>query len=196
MNGSMVQRPIDMYQILFVFMEKTMRDGINSLVPSILRVSIVGAACFFGQASFAQTAATPVSAAPSYSSAGSMGGITYTVNGLKRNADDTVTLSVKIQGTAGTPVDYEDIGFRPSSDQPGEGYTLLDLKGKKRYSMLSDDESQCVCTKLSSAEIEGLGSGKAREIKIRFPAPPRDVTTISVELPHAAEPIGPIPITE
>lgn len=172
-----------------------MRDDISNLVPCILRVSVVGIACFFGQASLAQTAATPAASATTYSSAGSKGGITYTVNGLKRNADGTLTLSVKIQGTAGIPVNNEAIGFSSSSDQPGENYTLLDLNGKKRYSPLRDEYNKCICTNLSSDEIEDLGSGKAREIKIRFTAPPRDVTAISVELPNIEEPIGPVPFT-
>lgn len=144
---------------------------------------------------FAQTqeAAPVASSTAAYSSQGSLEGVTFTVTRLKRNANATVTLSVKLQGTPGKAVTSKGIGF--SGEMPWhEDYKLLDLANKKRYFMLEDSNGNCLCTHLTNEEISELNSGKSHDINIKFPAPPDSVKSITVELPHA-EPIDDVPIT-
>jgi hypothetical protein len=138
--------------------------------------------------------ASPTASSPTFSAKGSLDGVTFTVTRLKRNANGTLTLSLRLQGSAGTPVRAEAIGF--SGDSPWKiNYKLLDMVNKKRYSMLEDSDGHCVCTKLVQSEMAELASGKAKDINIKFPAPPADVKSISVELPHA-EPIDDVPISD
>lgn len=172
-----------------------MHYGLRNSIRNALCFSFVGLMGALGQVSFAQTS-TPASTAvttASYSTKGSLDGITFSVNQLKRNANGTLTMSIKVQGTPGTPVTYQAIGFSGGAPHQ-QDYKLLDLGNKKRYSMLQDSDGHCLCTKLTSEEIAGLSSGKPRDINIKFPAPPADVTSITVELPHA-EPIDDVPIT-
>lgn len=166
----------------------------RNFIFSISQVGIIGAACLLAPASFAQTNSGAAPAATTYSAKGSLGGITYTVNSLKRNADGTLTLRLKLQGTVGTSVDSEAIGFN-SGEPSNSHYKILDFAGKKRYSMIQDGSSYCLCTKLTSEEIKGISSTPV-DISIRFPAVPADVKTVALELPHLREPLEGVPITD
>ena len=151
----------------------------------------------FGQSlSIAQDNAATQSAADNskvHSVAGSLDGVTFTVNPLKRNTNGTLTLSLKIQGTQGKPVRRDSIGF--SGESPwSEYFSLLDMANKKRYAILEDSNGHCLCTHLTDEEIADIGAGKAKNVNIKFPLPPADVAAITVELPHA-EPIDDVPIT-
>ncbi len=153
--------------------------------------------CFLSFAMLAGSARAQAPAAPaaptSYSSPGSLEGVSFTVSRLKRNANGTLTLSVKLQGTPGKAVSNKGVGF--NGDAPWrEDYKLLDLANKKRYFMLEDNEGRCLCTHLTSEEISELGSGKSHDINIKFPAPPENVKSLTVELPHA-EPVDDVPVT-
>jgi hypothetical protein len=139
-------------------------------------------------------AAQPTAASSKiYTTTGSLDGVTFTVKQLKRNPNGTLTLSLTIQGTQGKPVRREAIGF--NGDKPWrQDFKLLDMANKKRYSMLEDNSGYCLCTHLSDEELADIGAGKSKNINIKFPLPPSDVTSITVELPHA-EPIDDVPIT-
>jgi hypothetical protein len=164
----------------------------NTFYSSIFALALVSTA---PSLCVAQDGAPPSSAAvtaKAYSTTGSLDGVTFTVNGLKRNANGTLTVSVKLQGTQGKPVRREAIGF--SGDSPwSQDYKLLDLVNKKRYSMLEDSNGRCLCTHITDEELSGLSSGKAKDINIKFPMPPADLPSITVELPHS-EPIEDVPI--
>lgn len=165
----------------------------RNFIFSISQAGIIGAACLLAPASFAQTNSGAAPAATTYSAKGSLGGITYTVNRLKRNSDGTLTLNLKLQGTVGTPVDKDDIGF--SNGMPYSDYKILDYAGKKRYSRIEDSSGHCLCTKLTSDEIQGISSTPV-DISIRFPAVPADLKTVTLELPHLREPLEGVPITD
>ena len=168
----------------------------RNFIFSISQAGIIGAACLLAPVSFAQTNSGAAPAATTYSAKGSLGGITYTVNSLKRNPDGTLTLRVKLQGTVGTPVDYGDIGFSGGMETPRSGdWKILDYAGKKRYSMIEDSSGHCLCTKLTSEEVKGISSTPV-DISIRFPAVPADVKTVALELPHLREPLEGVPITD
>ena len=74
-------------------------------------------------------------------------------------------------------------------------YKLIDFVHKLHYEKLQDSAGNCLCTKLTDQQIADLGAGKPQIIKIKFPAPPADVTSLTVELPHA-EPIDEVPLTQ
>ena len=57
---------------------------------------------------------------------------------------------------------------------------LLDAAGKKKYMVIVDSARKCVC---SDGFPISLDSGKSLNLWARFPAPPADVTEVSVVLP-------------
>jgi hypothetical protein len=152
-------------------------------------------------ASCSLLAQTPPPEAPArYSTAGSLGGVTFTVTRLKRSTNGTLTLSVRLQGTTGTKVDRQALGFTENYGSSGDSptsrdYKILDLANRKRYEMLMDSDGYCLCTRLTDHELADLSAGKFKDITIKFPAPPTDVTSVSVELPHA-EPVDDVPISD
>lgn len=167
----------------------------RNFIFSISQAGIIGAACLLAPASFAQTNSGAAPAATTYSAKGSLDGITYTVDRLKRNSDGTLTLRLKLQGTVGTPVSRQAIGFEGGGEPSSHEYKILDFAGKKRYSMIKDGSGYCLCTKLTTEEIEGISS-KPVDISIRFPAVPADLKTVTLELPHLREPLEGVPITD
>lgn len=173
-------------------------DFEHRFCPALGGFLVLLASALVSHPTSAQTAPPPASA-QQYSSAGSLGGVTYTVTRLKRNKNGSLTLSIRLQGTPGKLVDTQAVGFTqmysPSGDRPAGAYKIIDFGNKKRYEMLVDESGNCLCTLLTAQEFTELNSGKSKDINIKFPAPPADVTSVTVEVPHA-EPIDDVPITD
>lgn len=62
------------------------------------------------------------------------------------------------------------------------GATLVDKVGKKRYYVLRDTDSRCLCT----TAISSLAPGKTAPFFIQFPAPPQGTTEVDFSLPTFA----------
>lgn len=62
------------------------------------------------------------------------------------------------------------------------GATLVDKVGKKRYYVLRDTDSRCLCT----TAISSLTPGKSAPIFMQFPAPPQGTTEVDFTLPTFA----------
>jgi bacterioferritin-associated ferredoxin len=165
----------------------------NIRVGVTVRSALILAGVFAGNSLMAQTPP-----AGGYTSAGSVSGITYTVLGLTRNANGTLTESIRLQAKEGETVKPEAIGFTPyypDSEYPSLDFHLVDFAHKQRYSKLEDSGGRCMCTKLTDQQISELAAGKPQVINIKYAAPPADVTSLSVELPHA-EAIDDMPVTQ
>ena len=163
----------------------------NTLISACRNLLII---CLFSSVAWAKQPEPNETPSSSLSVRGSLDSVTFAVNGIKRNVDGTLTVSVKIQGKKGIPVHREAIGF--DGDTPWhQDYKLLDLVNKKRYLMLKDSTGRCLCTHLSDEELSELGLGQSKDINIKFPLPPANITNITVELPHA-EPIDRVPIAD
>ena len=109
----------------------------RTLAAGLLIVCLNQSSCF---AEENPAVSNPPAAPKVYSTSGSLDGVTFTVDHLKRNTNGTLTLSLKIQGTQGKPVRRDSIGF--SGESPWNKYfTLLDMANKKRYSILEDSNA-------------------------------------------------------
>lgn len=62
------------------------------------------------------------------------------------------------------------------------GATLTDKAGKKRYYVLRDTESRCLCT----VGITRIGAGETIPFFAQFPAPPASSTEVEFNLPTFA----------
>ncbi len=71
------------------------------------------------------------------------------------------------------------------------GIHLLDPVNKKKYFVVTDAERKCVCSK----EIPDVEPGGKLNLWAKFPAPPPEVTKVSIEIPHFA-PIDDVPISQ
>ena len=60
------------------------------------------------------------------------------------------------------------------------GVSLVDAVNKKKYLVVRDSESRCLC----SRDLHGLKPGESLSVYAKFPAPPDDVQKITVQIPH------------
>jgi len=141
----------------------------------------------------AQPTQTTASAAPTAGAiAGADGetpGMHVEITELKRASGGTVNLKyVLTNGGAKTFSVYSMLG----DAYDGNGVNLVDPVNKKKYFVITDSEKNCQC----SRHIAGsLGAGEKFNLWAKFPAPPPDVTKVSIEIPHF-QPIDDVPISQ
>ncbi|MEV8005018.1 hypothetical protein ACIFUY_00830 [Streptomyces sp. CACIS-1.16CA] len=115
------------------------------------------------------------------------GGLVLVINEVKRDSGGFLTVQGAItnegdqarttSGWAGSEVNI--VNKNPNSVA---GATLVDKAGKKRYYVLRDTDSRCLCT----TAITSLAPGKTAPIFMQFPAPPQDTTEVDFNLPTFA----------
>ncbi|MFC8623946.1 hypothetical protein [Streptomyces anulatus] len=115
------------------------------------------------------------------------GGLVLVVNEVKRDSGGFLTVQGAItnegdqarttSGWAGSEVNI--VNKNPNSVA---GATLVDKMGKKRYYVLRDTDSRCLCT----TAITSLAPGKTAPIFMQFPAPPQGTTEVDFNLPTFA----------
>ncbi|MEU2127175.1 hypothetical protein [Streptomyces sp. NPDC018352] len=114
-------------------------------------------------------------------------GLTLVINQVKRDTGGFVTVqgeiknvSDRVQNSSG----WEGAETSISSANPNSvaGATLVDKVGKKRYYVLRDTESRCLCT----TGISPLSVGESTPIFMQFPAPPNTTTEVDFNLPTFA----------
>nr|WTB33307.1 hypothetical protein OG781_30935 [Streptomyces sp. NBC_00830] len=114
-------------------------------------------------------------------------GLTLVINQVKRDSGGFVTVqgeiknvSDRIQNSAGwAGIETSVAGNNPNSVA---GATLVDKAGKKRYYVLRDTDSRCLCT----TGILPLSEGESTPIFMQFPAPPSTTTEVDFTLPTFA----------
>ena len=113
------------------------------------------------------------------------------VRDLKRGDGDVVTLRLRLVNDSDAPFDAScDMREPAANDSCGDftGAYLLDAVNKKKYLVVRDSESHCVCS-----GIEAIEPGKKMNIWATYPAPPDGVTEMTVVVP-LFEPIEGVPI--
>ena len=113
------------------------------------------------------------------------------VRDLKRGDGGVVTLRLRIVNESGEAYDAScDMRDPSANDSCGEftGAYLLDAANKKKYTVVRDSERKCVCS-----GIEAVEAGKRMNLWATYPAPPEDVSEVTVVVPQF-EPIEGVPI--
>lgn len=113
------------------------------------------------------------------------------VRDLKRGDGGTVTLRLRLVNGSGENFDAScNMREDGANDDCGtfSGAYLLDAANKKKYLVVRDTEGKCVCSGVSDLE-----DGKKTNIWATYPAPPAEVTEMTVIVP-LFEPIEGVPI--
>jgi len=135
-----------------------------------------------------QPTATTASVAPAAGAVaatdGETGGTHIDVTEFKRSSGNTVSLKFVLSNNGSERFDmwgYK-LGDRESkSDYKGVGgIHLVDPVNKKKYFVVRDSEGKCVC----SNEVADVQPGSRVNLWAKFPAPPPEVSKITIEIPH------------
>lgn len=171
----------------------TMNRGARLIIHLALTLALAGT----GLAPYAAEPAVSAGA-PASTFAGAEGEIPGTrveLQELKRNGDDTLTLSFALINNSDKPLkfgyDFVEKGKNVQDFGSIGGVHLIDGAGKKKYLVLRDSEDIPLCSR-------GLGeiAPKSRiTLWAKFPAPPEDVRKISVIIPHFL-PLDGVPISQ
>ncbi|MFD8288954.1 hypothetical protein [Streptomyces lavendulae] len=112
-------------------------------------------------------------------------GMTLLINSVRRDAGGFVTVNGQIKNTGSEPfthtADWRGIELKGSGESVA-GATLVDKAGKKRYYVLRDTESRCLCT----TGVSSVDPGQVVPFFAQFPAPPASTTDVEFSLPTFA----------
>ena len=143
----------------------------------------------------APTAAAPTAGAIAGTD-GEKPGTHIDITELKRASGGTVTLRFVVSNSGSERLslgsaylgdnhvsadDYRDVS----------GIHLVDPVNKKKYFVVTDAERKCFCSK-GIADVE---TGGKLNLWAKFPAPPPDVTKVTIEIPHF-QPLDDVPISQ
>ncbi|WP_406013460.1 hypothetical protein OG520_14595 [Streptomyces sp. NBC_00984] len=114
-------------------------------------------------------------------------GLTLVINQVKRDSGGFVTVQGEIKNASDRTQNSSAWAGTESSvakNNPNSvaGATLVDKAGKKRYYVLRDTESRCLCT----TNILPVSPGESTPIFMQFPAPPSTTTEVDFNLPTFA----------
>lgn len=148
-----------------------------------------------GQNTASPTPATTLASAPAIATAdGETSGVRAEVQELKRGSDNTLTLKFSIVNNSdknlGFGYDFGDEANHIKDYDSIGGVTLVDGANKKKYFVVRDTESNCVC----SRGVKDLKPQTRANLWAKFPAPPDDVQKIGVVIPHFG-PLDDVPIS-
>lgn len=143
---------------------------------------------------------TTASAAPTAGSIasadGEKGGVRVDITELKRTSGGTVNLKFVITNSGSQELSFASAYLGESAVSADHyrdvsGVHLLDAANKKKYFVVTDSDRKCVCSK----DIASVEPGNKVNLWAKFPAPPPEVTKVTVEIPHFA-PIDDVPISQ
>jgi hypothetical protein len=140
-------------------------------------------------------ATTSTSSAPAIATAdGETPGVRAEVQELKRGSDNTLTLRFAIVNNSDKTIEFgynfgDEANHIKDYNSIG-GVNLIDSVNKKKYFVVRDTESNCVC----SRNLNAVPGRSRANVWAKFPAPPDDVQKISVEIPHFG-PLDDVPIS-
>jgi hypothetical protein len=137
------------------------------------------------QASLPASSSAPVSyAGPVLATAdGEKPGVKIEVQELKRTSGDTLTLKFALINDSAELFNF---GYALSDPARADDYNsisganLIEGVGKKKYFVVRDTEGTCLC----SRGLSSLASKSRANLWVKFPAPPTDVSKITVVVPH------------
>ena len=115
---------------------------------------------------------------------------------LKRTSGGTVNLKLVLSNNGSEKLNLAgdwlgDTHVSRDSYRDISGVHLIDGANKKKYFVVTDSERSCVCSK----NIEQVPAGEKVNLWAKFPAPPPEVTKVTIEIPHF-QPIDDVPISQ
>lgn len=115
------------------------------------------------------------------------GGLVLVINEAKRDSGGFLTVQGEVtnegdQARITTAWSGSEVNIVNKNPNSVAGATLVDKAGKKRYYVLRDTDSRCLCT----TAISSLAPGKSAPIFMQFPAPPQGTTEVDFTLPTFA----------
>ncbi|HYS53761.1 MAG TPA: hypothetical protein VER58_08395 [Thermoanaerobaculia bacterium] len=126
---------------------------------------------------------------------GEVSGTHIDVTELKRGSGGTVSLKFVLtnNGTKNFAMYGHNLGDQDirSDYKAVGGIHLVDPVNKKKYFVVRDSEQNCMC----SREVEDVHPGNKANLWAKFPAPPPDVTKVTIEIPHF-QPMDDVPISQ
>lgn len=114
-------------------------------------------------------------------------GLTLVINQVKRDSGGFVTVQGEIKNVSDRTQNSgswagPETAVAAKNPNSVAGATLVDKVGKKRYYVLRDTESRCLCT----TNILPVSPGESTPIFMQFPAPPSTTTEVDFNLPTFA----------
>jgi hypothetical protein len=148
-------------------------------------------------ATTATTVSVPTSTGAVASTEGETPGLRIDVTELKRTSGGTVNLKFVVVNNGaerfGRTSDYfGDYNVSADHYHDVSGIHLIDPVNKKKYFVVTDAEKKCVCSKAIFDRVE---PGAKANLWAKFPAPPPDVTKVTIEIPHF-QPMDDVPIAQ
>ena len=146
------------------------------------------------------TTATTASAAPTSgaiaNTEGEQAGVRVDVTELKRSSGGTVSLKFVIANSSPNafPIGGHRLGesdISRDSYRDVSGIHLVDPVNKKKYFVVTDAEKNCLCSK----NVNDVAPGERVALWAKFPAPPPEVTKVTIEVPHF-QPMDDVPISQ
>ncbi|MFF3623608.1 hypothetical protein [Streptomyces sp. NPDC002467] len=112
-------------------------------------------------------------------------GVILAINSVKRDQGGFLTVTGQIKNTGSAT--YNDTAAWRGIELKGTGEsvagaTLVDKVGKKRYYVLRDTESRCLCT----TGVSSVDAGQTIPFFAQFPAPPAATSEMEFSLPTFA----------
>jgi hypothetical protein len=124
-------------------------------------------------------------------------GVRIDVTELKRTSGGTINLKwVVVNNSAErfsrTSEFFGDRNVSADHYHDVSGVHLIDPVNKKKYFVVTDAEKKCVCSK---DIFDRLEPGTKANLWAKFPAPPPEVTKVTIEIPHF-QPMDDVPISQ
>ncbi|MDQ6801893.1 MAG: hypothetical protein M3041_13760 [Acidobacteriota bacterium] len=143
------------------------------------------------------TVAVPPSTGAVASTEGETPGVRIDVTELKRMSGGTINLKwVVVNNSAErfsrTSEFFGDRNVSADHYHDVSGVHLIDPVNKKKYFVVTDAEKKCVCSK---DIFDRLEPGVKANLWAKFPAPPPEVTKVTIEIPHF-QPMDDVPISQ
>ncbi|WP_030774529.1 hypothetical protein [Streptomyces sp. NRRL F-2664] len=112
-------------------------------------------------------------------------GMALEINSVQRDPGGFLTVSGQLKNTGSQS--YKDtVAWRgielKGTGESVAGATLVDKAGKKRYYVLRDTESRCLCT----TGVSSVDAGQVIPFFAQFPAPPSSTSEVEFSLPTFA----------
>ena len=120
-------------------------------------------------------------------------GLRIEVQELKRTSGDTLTLKFAMINDSAEPFGFSsNLVEKGTNDYANiSGVNLIEGAGRKKYFVVRDTEGACLC----SSGLSSVDSKSRASLWAKFPAPPADVSKITVVVPHFT-PMEDVPISQ